>query len=96
MQRLHENDLTGMLLELEPNEWEHVCLPAELSPSVKPNDLSDFYVDSLLFNQRLSQNVLDSFKIGLGTYGYSGQYQFGAAALVDMNLIDRKKYNKAK
>jgi predicted phage terminase large subunit-like protein len=74
MQRLHENDLTGMLLELEPNEWKHICLPAELSQDVKPLHLSDYYDKGLLFPQRLDNNVLESFKIGLGSYGYSGQY----------------------
>lgn len=74
MQRLHENDLTGMLLNLEPNEWEHICLPAEESENVIPSTLRRFYKDSLLFPQRLSESVLKGFKIGLGTYGYSGQY----------------------
>jgi predicted phage terminase large subunit-like protein len=74
MQRLHENDLTGMLLELEPNEWEHICLPAEYSENVKPAHLKDFYINGLLFPQRLNYSVLNGFKIGLGSYGYSGQY----------------------
>lgn len=74
MQRLHENDLTGMLLSLEPDKWEHICLPAEASEHVKPIQLIDNYVNGLLFPQRLSNRVLESFKIGLGSYGYSGQY----------------------
>jgi predicted phage terminase large subunit-like protein len=74
MQRLHENDLTGMLLSEDADNFEHICLPAELSPNVFPSDLTNFYTDSLLFPQRLSKSVLDSFKIGLGSYGYSGQY----------------------
>ena len=74
MQRLHENDLTGMLLELEPDEWQHISLPAELSSNVFPEHLSDYYVNGLLFPQRLSKKVLNSFRIGLGSYGYSGQY----------------------
>jgi len=74
MQRLHEVDLTGHLLELEPENWEHICLPAELSDGVKPLHLRDKYVDMLLFGNRLSRKVLDGFKIGLGSYGYSGQY----------------------
>ena len=74
MQRLHENDLTGMLLSKEPNNWEHICLPAELSDNVLPIELNKFYVDGLLFPQRLSKSVLDGFKTGLGSYGYSGQY----------------------
>lgn len=74
MQRLHENDNTGMLLKLEPNEWEHICLPAELTDKVFPLYLRDFYKDGLLFPERLSVKVLRDFKTGLGSYGYSGQY----------------------
>ena len=74
MQRLHENDLTGMLLNLEPENWRHICLPAEVSNFVKPIALKDNYVDGLLFPQRLSAKVLQGFKTGLGSYGYSGQY----------------------
>ena len=74
MQRLHENDLTGMLLSKEPSNWEHICLPAELSDNVLPVELKKFYVNGLLFPQRLSKSVLESFKTGLGSYGYSGQY----------------------
>ena len=74
MQRLHEQDLTGMLLEKEPENWEHICLPAEVSDLVKPKELKQFYTDGLLFPKRLSKSTLDSFKLGLGSYGYSGQY----------------------
>jgi predicted phage terminase large subunit-like protein len=74
MQRLHEQDLTGMLLEKEPENWEHICLPAEVSDLVKPKELKQFYTDGLLFPKRLSKTTLDSFKLGLGSYGYSGQY----------------------
>ena len=74
MQRLHEVDLTGHLLELEPENWEYICLPAEDSKDVHPPHLRANYVDGLLFSDRLSRKVLDSFKIGLGSYGYSGQY----------------------
>lgn len=74
MQRLHENDLTGMLLNLEPEEWEHICLPAEESEIVKPYELKSNYIDGLLFPKRLSKKILNGFKVGLGSYGYSGQY----------------------
>ena len=74
MQRLHEKDLTGMLLDKEPENWEHICLPAEVSNFVKPIELKDFYEEGLLFPQRLSKSTLNSFKLGLGSYGYSGQY----------------------
>ncbi len=73
MQRLHENDLTGMLLDEEPDKWIHICLPAEDSDNVKPIELRANYIDGLLFPKRLSHKVLDTFKTRLGTYGYSGQ-----------------------
>jgi hypothetical protein len=53
MQRLHENDLTGMLLNKEPDEWQHICLPAELSDNVIPSDLKEFYVNGLLFSSKI-------------------------------------------
>jgi len=74
MQRLHENDLTGHLLSIEKEHWEHICLPAEATKSVHPIELIDKYTNGLLFEYRLSQKVLNSFKTGLGSYGYSGQY----------------------
>ena len=74
MQRLHERDLTGILLENDKNNWEHISLPAESSGNVIPARLKEYYTNGLLFPQRLTEDVLDGFKIGLGSYGYSGQY----------------------
>jgi len=95
MQRLHENDLTGMILSEDADNWKRICLPAELSDNVIPSDLSDFYTDSLLFPQRLSESVLNSFKTGLGSYGYSGQYmQLPSPA--DGGMIKRDWFNIVK
>jgi predicted phage terminase large subunit-like protein len=92
MQRLHENDLTGMLLKEDADNWQHICLPAELTENVIPSRLTKFYDDGLLFPQRLSKSVLDSFKIGLGSYGYSGQYmQLPSPA--DGGMIKRDWFN---
>lgn len=33
MQRVHEQDLTGHVLELDPGEWTLLCLPEEYEPS---------------------------------------------------------------
>jgi predicted phage terminase large subunit-like protein len=95
MQRLHEQDLTGHLLEIEPENWEHICLPAELSDNVKPSNLKEHYSNNLLFEARLSKQTLDSFKIGLGSYGYSGQYmQIPSPA--DGGIIKRDWFNIVK
>ena len=94
MQRLHENDLTGMLLNKESEKWEHICLPAEESENIKPSELKTNYVNGLLFPQRLSRNVLESFKTGLGSYGYSGQYgQLPSPS--DGGMIKRDWFNVA-
>ena len=74
MTRWNTKDLTGMLLEKEPENWEHICLPSELSNDVKPIELKENYTDGLLFPERLSRTTLESFKTGLGSYGFSGQY----------------------
>lgn len=75
MQRLHEEDLTGMLLKLDPENWDHICLPAESSDNIKPIELIENYTDGLLFPDRLSKYTLNQFRLGLGSYGYSGQYE---------------------
>lgn len=75
MQRLHEHDLTGYLLEKDPDSYEHICLPAELSPKVKPPELAERYVNGLLDPIRLSPQTLNSFRKTLGSRGYSGQYE---------------------
>lgn len=92
MQRLHENDLTGMLLNTDAENWKHICLPAEESNNVIPSDLKDFYINGLLFPQRLNLSTLNGFKIGLGSYGYSGQYmQLPSPA--DGGILKRNWFN---
>jgi predicted phage terminase large subunit-like protein len=75
MQRLHELDLTGHILEQDPDSWKHICIPAEISPDVKPEVLRKYYTDGLFFPQRFSEKVLGHYKIVLGSYGYAGQLQ---------------------
>lgn len=72
MQRLHEADPTGALLKRR--NVKHICLPAELSDSVKPKELKENYVEGLLDPDRLSTSVLEQSKDDLGSYGYSGQF----------------------
>ena len=72
MQRLHENDVTGHLLK---RDVEHICLPAELSPDVKPSHLREKYIDGLMDIQRMPKHVLNDLKINLGSYGYASQMQ---------------------
>ncbi len=77
MQRLHENDPSGYLLERKRDKIRHICLPAELAEGyeklVKPVEWKRFYVNGLLDPVRLDRSVLEESFKDLGDYGYSGQ-----------------------
>lgn len=77
MQRLHEEDLSGYLLEKNPNDYVHICLPAEQSDIIKPKSLIPFYEknEGLFDPIRLNRKTLAEFKQTLGSRGYSGQYE---------------------
>lgn len=75
MQRLHEQDVTGYLLSKKGDTIKHICLPAELSDSVKPVDLKQRYIDDLLDPIRLDSEVLKEAKKDLGSYGYANQFE---------------------
>lgn len=93
MQRLHEQDLTGHLVE--QGGWHHLCLPAEYEPShpfVYPATVTlptgrtlsgDRRTEDgeLLEPVRLSTERLAELRRGLGSYGYAGQMQQRPAPL---------------
>lgn len=76
-QRVHEQDLTGHLLER--GGWEHLCLPAEFEPTRKC--ITKIWSDprtedgELLWEKRFPKPVIDDLKITLGGYGAAGQLQ---------------------
>ena len=74
MQRLHEEDATGMIITEMPGMSSHICLPAELSDDVKPEELKEKYIDGLLDPVRLDRQVLNSQSKSLGSYNYAGQF----------------------
>lgn len=73
-QRLAPQDVTGHLLEKNPEDFNLICLPAELADNVHPPELKRLYTDGLLDPRRLSRKILDIFKKVLGTRSYAGQY----------------------
>lgn len=93
MQRLHESDLTGHVLEKESARWHHVKLPAiaetnerwiyPISGQVKERQPGD-----LLWPDRLPKAQLDGMKIGMGSWAFAGQYQQNPAPL-EGGLIKR-------
>lgn len=75
MQRLHERDLTGHVLER--GGFEHLCLPAEYEPThpfVWPKDKRR-KAGSLLWQKKWDANWIAEKKTELGSYGFAGQYQ---------------------
>jgi predicted phage terminase large subunit-like protein len=75
MQRLHDEDLTGHLIE--KGGFVHLCLPAEYEPQHPffwPDDPREEPGD-LLWPLREGAAEIAKAKIDLGSYGYAGQYQ---------------------
>jgi len=77
MQRCHQQDLSGHLLE--KGNWEHLCLPAEYEgpgrvtvigfsdPRTEPGEL--------LWPERFGPKEIAELKINLGSYAAAGQLQ---------------------
>jgi predicted phage terminase large subunit-like protein len=76
MQRLHQDDPTGHLLNKKKANIRHICLPGEIrayAERVNPPELASNYRDDLLDPRRLSWAVLKDLEADLGVYGYAGQ-----------------------
>ena len=74
MQRLHQNDPTGSLLNRTGGEGiKHICIPAEETDDINPPELRQFYKKGLMDPTRLPQDVLEEKKL-LGQFLYAGQY----------------------
>lgn len=73
MQRIHERDLSGFLLNENPKNYKHICIPAEDSPLINPMSLREHYKNGLFWDDRFSREILDDYKSALGSYGYAGQ-----------------------
>lgn len=82
MQRLHEKDPSGHMLDKSKSgskRVKHICLPGELVSdkdgeyNVNPPELVDKYIDGLLDPERIPRAVLNEMLPDLGQYGYSGQ-----------------------
>jgi predicted phage terminase large subunit-like protein len=82
MQRLHEEDLAGYLLEHEKGQWEHLCIPMEFDPDgpgtkktwigwTDPRTTSG----ELMFPSRFTPDYITKERLTLGSAGYAGQMQ---------------------
>ncbi len=77
MQRCHQRDLSGHLLE--KGNFEHLCLPAEYEVPGRMTSIafSDPRTEpgELLGPERFGPREIDDLKISLGSYGAAGQLQ---------------------
>ena len=77
MQRCHQRDLSGHLLE--KGNFEHLCLPAEYEGPGRVTSIgfSDPRTEhgELLWGDRFGPQEIEDLKISLGTYGAAGQLQ---------------------
>ena len=85
MQRLHEEDLTGYLLDNEPGAWTHLCLPARYEPD-HPHawaddprrvggELDHRTHGGLLWPSRFPEQALRERERSMGPYAVAGQQQ---------------------
>jgi predicted phage terminase large subunit-like protein len=76
MQRLHQNDPSGHLLEKEKENLRHLCFPGEIRnyrQNLKPIECEKYYKDDLFDSRRMNWNTLMELEKDLGQYGFAGQ-----------------------
>jgi predicted phage terminase large subunit-like protein len=88
MQRLHENDVAGMIIKSNMN-YEVINIPAEITEKVNPYELRERYIDGLFFPKAFNKEMLEDAKKSLGTLQYAGQY-LQQPAPAEGNMIKAK------
>jgi predicted phage terminase large subunit-like protein len=79
MQRLHEQDVSGVILSLKLG-YEHLMLPMEFEPERRCSTSIGFtdprtYEGELLFPERFPRAVVERDKVPMGSYAVAGQFQ---------------------
>ncbi len=77
MQRLHERDVSAIILE--QGGWQHVCIPAEWDGKARRTTLGPYdprtLKGQLICPERFGEAEITSLKQSLGVYGTAGQLQ---------------------
>lgn len=79
-QRLHENDVTGHVLKLEPGVWTHISIPMEAEKDEEwvfpiSGRVHRRKEGEGLWDERFPESVRISLKRGMGTRAWGAQYQ---------------------
>lgn len=96
MQRIHEDDLSGFLLNRETRtKYKHICIPATNDGLIKPPELKKHYCEEsgLFWKDRFSQAILEDYKSALGSYGYAGQLMQSPTP-IDSGMIKENWFRK--
>lgn len=80
MQRVHESDVSGTILENGFADYVHLMIPMEYDSSrhcSTPIGWEDWRTEDgeLAWPERFPEKVVDSLRQSLGPYAYAGQYQ---------------------
>lgn len=77
MQRCHEMDLTGHILNTEKTEWKHVCLPARFETKSEYATIGDHRGEEgeALWPEMYPVAALDALQKTMDPYAVAGQYQ---------------------
>jgi len=77
MQRLHEQDLTGHLMDKKkgrPEDHFHICIPGTLDEKIiNPPELKQYYSNGLFWDSRFHAQALAQYEKTLGSLQYAGQ-----------------------
>ena len=95
MQRLHEKDISGYVLE-NLKGWEHVCIPAEWDGKVRKTSLGEYdprkVKGELICPERFGPDEITNLKQSLGEYGTAGQLQQDPVPTVG-GILKTKHFN---
>jgi len=75
MQRCHEEDLTGHILETEGPLWRHICLPARYEEGANSDYDPRTEEGEALWPEMYPTEVLDKLQETMDPYAVLGQYQ---------------------
>jgi predicted phage terminase large subunit-like protein len=94
-QRVNIRDLSGYLLQTNPDGYTNITIPAQLSEDLNPKTLIEFYEDGLFWPSRFSIKVLEDFKKTLRGSQYASQLMM-RPTLIEGDLLKRQWFKTIK
>jgi predicted phage terminase large subunit-like protein len=76
-QRLHDQDLSGHLIATNPDQYELIKIPAQITEKSKPvpAELNKYYINGLFWPIRFSKKILENYAKTLGSLQTANQLQ---------------------